>query len=157
MDVPTAMIWCTVISSVFGLLFLELHSRNWFRKKGYENNLAFLKKAQDLQLKKLAKSLDLGTAKNTPSPPPSNAGAAPDTIGTLLGLAKNLNPEQLGAIADIIQGRLAGGDEVVPEGIDGLMGFLEKNPDLVKGFLDGLNKGKEENNPGGIDNDPTLI
>jgi len=136
----TAVIISSAISAVFGLLALEVMSHNWFKKERFKFETFNLKKQNDLQLKKMARDMGLSG-----TPPHRNSTAAGDNVGGLLELAKGLNPDQLGAIADIIQGRLGGGEgegELLPEGIDGLIEFATKNPDIVKGFLNGANKGK---------------
>lgn len=123
----------SVISGIFGILGLELLTHNWFRKERFKFETQSLKKRQDLELKKLARDMGIGT----PSLPRQAAG---DNVGSLLEIAKGLQPDQLGAIADIIQGQVGSG-EGMPEGLDGLLEFAMKNPDLVKGFLGGVNKG----------------
>jgi len=137
-----AFIWVSVISGIFGLLALELMSHNWFKKERFKFEVFNLRKQNDLQLKKMARDMGL---QSTP-PHTKSTAAGSDNIGGLLELAKGLNPDQLGTIADIIQGRLGGGEgegEVIPEGLEGLVDFAIKNPDIVKGFISGANKGKE--------------
>jgi len=141
MDMGTAVVIGSAISAVFGLLALELMSHNWFKKERFRFETFNLKKQNDLQLKKMARDMGLDS-KSASSKTSHSAG---DNVGGLLELAKGLNPDQLGAIADIIQGRLGGGEgegELMPEGLDGLIEFATKNPDIVKGFLNGANKGK---------------
>ena len=136
-----ALIVVSVISGIFGLLALELMSHNWFKKERFKFETFNLKKQNDLQLKKMARDMGLDTGK-TSSKSSHTAGA---DVGGLLEIAKSLNPDQLGVIADIMQGRLAGGEgegELLPEGIVGLVEFAVKNPDIVKGFLSKANQGQ---------------
>jgi hypothetical protein len=143
-----AFIWVSVISGIFGLLGLELISHNWFKKERFKFEVFNLKKQNDLQLKKMARDMGLSS-----TPPPHRSTAAGDNIGGLLEMARGLSPDALGAISDIIQGRLGGGEgdgEVVPEGMEGLIDFAVKNPDIVKSFVGGLNKGKEGNDDTGF-------
>lgn len=136
-----AFIWVSIISGIFGLLGLELLSHNWFKKERFRFETYNLKKQNDLQLKKMARDMGISS-----TPPPHRSTAAGDNIGGLLEIAKNLPPDSLGAIADIIQGRLGGGEgegELLPEGMEGLIDFAVKNPDIVKGFMGGLTKDKE--------------
>jgi len=49
-----ALIYCTIIGGIFGLLSLQLMSRNWFKKERFKFEVLSLKKRQDLELKKLA-------------------------------------------------------------------------------------------------------
>jgi len=137
-----AFIWVSVISGIFGLLGLELISHNWFKKERFKFETFNLKKQNDLQLKKMARDMGLQSTSSSQKA----VQPAGDNIGGLLEIAKNLPPESLGAIADIIQGRLGGGEgegQVMPEGLDGLLDFAMKNPDIVKGFTQGLTKGRE--------------
>jgi hypothetical protein len=137
----------SIISGIFGILGLELISHNWFKKERFKFEVLSLKKRQDLELKKMARDMGLsGTSSSH-----KTGTAAGDNIGSLLDLAKGLPPESLGAIADIIQGRLGGGEgegQLMPEGLDGLIDFAMKNPGIVKGFTQGLTKGKEGGDDG---------
>jgi hypothetical protein len=145
-----AFVLVSVISGIFGLIGLELISHNWFKKERFKFEVFNLKKRQDLELKKMARDMGLTS---TPPPHTKSTAAFGDNIGGLLDLAKGLPPESLGAIADIIQGRLGGGEgegEIVPEGMEGLIDFAVKNPDIVKSFMGGMNKGKEGGGDGFI-------
>jgi hypothetical protein len=136
-----AFIVVSVISGIFGILGLELISHNWFKKERFKFEVFNLKKRQDLELKKMARDMGLDYKISS-----RNTQQAGDGVGSLLDIAKNLPPESLGAIADIIQGRLGGGEgegSVMPEGLEGLAEFAMKNPDIVKSFIGGLNKNKE--------------
>ena len=142
-----AFIWVSIISGVFGLVGLELLSHNWFKKERFKFEVFNLKKQNDLQLKKMAKDMGLS------STPPHKSTAVGDNIGSLLEMAKGLSPDTLGSIADIIQGRLGGGegeDGPVPEGMEGLIDFAVKNPDIVKSFMGGLNKNQGGGEDGGF-------
>ncbi len=138
----------SIISGLFGLVALELISHNWFKKERFKFEVFNLKKQNDLQLKKMARDMGLSS-----TPPHIKSTTAGDNIGGLLDLAKGIPPESLGAIADIIQGRLGGGEgegELLPEGLEGLVDFAVKNPDIVKSFMGGFNKGKEGGGDGFI-------
>jgi hypothetical protein len=137
-----AFIIVSIISGIFGILGLELISHNWFKKERFKFEVLSLKKRQDLELKKMARDMGLSSTSSSHK----TGTTAGDNVGGLLEIAKNLPPESLGAIADIIQGRLGGGEgegQLMPEGLDGLLDFAMKNPDIVKGFTQGLTKGKE--------------
>jgi len=146
-----AIVYASIIGGIFSIIALELMSRNWFKKRGFEFNISSLKKQQDLYFKQMQKQFGL-QHKNAPIPQQSSQAApSNDGIGSLLNLAKNLNPDQLAAIGDIIQGRLVGGEgdgEIIPEGIEGLLDFAEKNPDIAQKFLGGLGKGMQEKQSG---------
>jgi hypothetical protein len=144
-----AFVLVSIISGIFGLIGLELISHNWFKKERFKFEVFNLKKRQDLELKKMARDMGLSS---TP-PPHTKSTAAGDNISSLLDMAKGLSPEALSSIADIIQGRLGGGEgegEIVPEGMEGLIDFAVKNPDIVKSFMGGMSKGKEGGQDGGF-------
>jgi hypothetical protein len=140
-----AFIIVSVITSLFGILGLLILDRNWFRRERFKFEQDTQKKEYALRFKKMARDMGLDTKVNTP-PYRSPAASPMDNIAPLLGLAKNLNPEQLGAIAEVLGGTGGGGGDEAPEGLpgglDGLLEFATKNPDLVKGFLEGITKGK---------------
>ena len=144
-----AFIVVSVISGVFGILGLLILDRNWFRREHFKFEMGVEKQKADLNFKKMRKDLGLdvkGPAFQPTAPTSLLGNAAP-----LLELAKNLNPDQLGMIVDLLGG--GGGREEEPEGlpggIDGLLEFAAKNPDLVQGFLKGMPKPQL---PGGGEN-----
>jgi hypothetical protein len=147
-----AFIVVSVITSLFGILGLLILDRNWFRRERFKFEQDTQKKEYALRFKKMARDMGLDTKVSTP--PYRNPAASPiDNIAPLLGLAKNLNPDQLGAITDILTGGGGGGDEApegLPGGLDGLLEFAAKNPDIVKGFMEGLTKGKSGPGDGGF-------
>ena len=145
-----AFIVVSVITSLFGILGLLILDRNWFRRERFKFEQDTQKKEYNLRFKKMARDMGLDT-----KTPPYRAPAASslmDTAAPLLSLAKNLKPGQLEGLLDVLGG--GGGEEppeeggeILPGGISGLLDFAEKNPQLVKGFIDGLNKTKQP--PGG--------
>lgn len=148
-----AFIIVSIISGIFGILGLELISHNWFKKERFKFEVFNLKKRQDLELKKMARDMGLDSTSSSRKSGTASLQGGPDGIGSLLELAKGLSPEQFDTIADIIQGRLGGGEgdgQIVPEGIDGLLDFAMKNPDIVKGFLSGAKEGKGGGHEGWI-------
>lgn len=142
MSMDDAFIVVSVITSLFGILGLLILDRNWFRRERFKFEQDTQKKEYALRFKKMARDMGL----DQKSPPYRSPAASPlDNISPLLGLAKNLKPEQLGAIADILGGGDDRGEDApegLPGGLDGLLEFATKNPDLVKGFMEGLSKGK---------------
>ncbi len=132
------LIWASLIGGLFGILGLLILNFFWFRKETFKFNLDFKKKEADLNFKKMRKDLGLDSKSIPPnfSPP---AASPLDNIGPLLNIAKNLNPDQLSAIADIL-----GGQPEESEG-GGIAGLLD-NP-LVKQFLSGMAKGAAQKPP----------
>lgn len=153
-----AFVYVSVISGIFGLIGLQLLTHNWFRKERFKVETYNLKRQNDLQLKKMAKDLGLSLGKSTPQNN-INAPGPLDNIGNLLTLAKGLSPEQLQGIIGIVTGQGGGnietGDVIEEsegglEGVDGLVDFATKNPEIVKSFLGGLKNGPQgqQNNTG---------
>jgi hypothetical protein len=134
------LIVVTLISGIFFMAAIQLNLRNYFKKEKFRSDIDLLKKQNNIQLKKMARDLGLSTGRNPQAP------HTQQNIGSLLEIVKN--PDALAAITDILQGATAG---EMPEGIDGLVDFAMKNPDLVKGFFGGMLKGKEGQETGGAD------
>jgi hypothetical protein len=64
-------------------------------------------------------------------------------VASLAPLLRNLDGDQIAALADTFLGGGRGGGEGEGEGgtMDMLLDFAEKNPDVVKGLLEGITKG----------------
>jgi hypothetical protein len=146
-----AFIYVTVISSLFGILGLLILDRNWFRRERFKFEMDTQKKEMSLRFKKMARDLGL----DTKTPAFRGPASSPlDTAGGLLQIAKNLGPDQLGALAGILGGKqeeVEEEEEGLPMGLDSLVDFATKNPDLVKGFLDGMKNKLPGGGGGGSD------
>jgi hypothetical protein len=140
-----AFVIVSVISGIFGIIGLLILDRNWFRRERFKFEIDTKKKEYDLNFKKLKHELGL----DMKSPPYRTPASSPlENLSPLLSLAKNLNPDQLGALADILGGQEAEGGGEDSSGISSLVDFATKNPDLVKGFMDGISKGKGQDESG---------
>lgn len=140
-----AFIIVSIISGIFGIVGLQLLTHNWFRKERFKLESYNMKKQNDLQLKKMARDLGLSTDK-THSSQPSTTGQG---VGSLLDLAKNLDPSQIQTIIQALTGGSTPEYEEAPEddlGISSLIDFAKKNPELIKGFMDNI-----KNKSGGSD------
>ena len=136
----------SVITTLGGLCGLLLLDRNWFRRERFKLERDTLKQENNLRFKKMAQDMGLNRKSTPPSinaPGPENQG-----IASFLPLLSQLAPEQIGDIVGILSGKTAP-DEAAPQddgglpaGLDGLLEFASKNPELVKGFLSGMNKGE---------------
>jgi len=130
-----AFIVVSVVSGIFGLIGIELLSHNWFKKERFKIQASNIKKQNDLQIKKMAKELGVNISRNA-----SKAGAPPlGSISSLVDIAKQLSPEQLGSIVSTFTGGAPELELEPPEeedtGINHLIEFAKKNPELVKGFM----------------------
>jgi len=125
------MIIVAIISSIAGLIGLVYLDKSFYRrlqwKQDYERSMLKLKKREARKDKKLASTI------NT-TPPATKT----DTIKGLLGALDN----------DTVQGlisRFSDRDDYEEDNeLDGLINFAKNNPELVDGFLKGLNKGKKK-------------
>lgn len=133
-----AIVLSTIIGSVFSLIGLLILDRNWFRRERFKFDQDIQKKEQTLRYKKLARDLGL----DSKMPPFQKPASTPtDLVGGLLPLLKNINPDQLGAIADILGGHEEEGGGEGGGGIEeGIIDFAKNNPEMVKNFLEGLGK-----------------
>lgn len=147
-----AFIVVSIVSGLFTLAGISLLNHNWFKKETFKLDIFNQKKEYNLRLKKLER--DLGLTKTKTSHPPTETAPAPDTLSSLLSIAKGLNPEQLTSVLEMIKGAAADGD--LPEKAEGLMGIIDEHPELVEAFLKGLGKGKDEGG-GETTNDPDMI
>ncbi len=139
-DIDEAFVIVSVISGIFGILGLELLTHNWFRKEKFKFQMFNLKKRQDLELKKLARDMGIDTPKTHSSIAPAQG------LDSLLGLAKNLPPKTISNIVQALAGKNEEEEEIVEGedsglGINSLLDFANKNPELVQGFLESV-KGK---------------
>jgi len=131
----------TVISSVFGMITLFVLDRNWFRRQNYKLEMEYKRAKLNARLKREARADNFKGASPIAAPSPSLA----DSAKSLLPLLGKLAPDQIQDIIEVLTGG-GGVDEDkggLGGGIDGLLKFAESNPAIVKGFLDGLQKGKE--------------
>ena len=120
------LIIVTLISSTFGLIGIMLLNRNWFARQKMKYNY---------QIKRAKLSKRYNTPVKEEKSPVEN-------ISQWLPLLKNLDGDQIGALAD----RFLGGGEEIEEA-PGLEGILDKiPPGAIDSFLKGLSK-KEGNEP----------
>jgi hypothetical protein len=128
-----AIVLSTIIGSVFSIIGLLILDRNWFRRERFKFDQDTQKKEMTLRFKKMARELGLDSKLPPYRPPASNPT---DVISGLLPLLKNINPDQLGAIADILGGQEAEGGGEAQGGVEGLVDFAVKNPEILKGVTD---------------------
>ncbi len=127
-----------LISSIFMLigmfLFQVMGLRNWFKKESWKIEFTSIKKKNELQLKKMARDLNVnysGSQKGK-AEPATGGGLADRFLPTIL---QNLSPEQTAALAE----KFIGGDDEGESGDigDTVLKYAMKNPDLVNKFLGG--------------------
>jgi hypothetical protein len=120
------LIIVSVISTIAGLVGLSMIQRNWTRR-------------QEIKYKYQIKRAKLGKKLNAPV---KEELTTLGTLGALAPLLKNLDGDQIAALADRFLG------EDIPEEQSDIVGaltdFAMKNPDMIKGFLEGASGAKKE-------------
>jgi len=122
------LIIVALISTLGGLGGLWIINQNWFKR-------------QEVKYRYQMRRAKLSQKYKTPV---KEEKSTLGVIGDLAPLLRNLDSDQIGALAD----RFLGGDiDTGAEGnaLDGLLSFAQDNPEIVNGFLKGLNSGKGEN------------
>jgi hypothetical protein len=149
MEIDGSLVILGLMTSIFTLVGIEMINHNWFKRERFKFNMSVDRKEVDMKLKKMAR--ELGLDKKPISPPETSlapVGASTmDTIRSLLPLAAKLAPEQLEALIEqFLPMEGGGGGEESPSGIDSLVDFVTKNPEIVRGFMDKLGaKGGSQN------------
>jgi len=137
-------IYVTVISSLFGILGLLIINFFWFKKQTFKVKLDFLKKKNDLEFKKLAKELGLPTGKNQQTQTYATEEKSENPLSALIPeIVKNLDAEQIGALADRFLPSSDDGGGVGGFDIDTILKYAAENPEVAKAFLGGLTGGKK--------------
>jgi hypothetical protein len=134
----------SLVGGITGLIGLMLLDRNWYRRENFKISRDLTKSKNQLEIQKMRKELGLG--KNAiPSPSPSSDGL---NLKSLLPILQTLAPEQ---IQDILGG-ITGAETAESDGeglgglngIEGLIDFATKNPEIVKSFLGGVKSGAQK-------------
>lgn len=134
-----AFVLSTFIGGIFGIMGLLLLNHNWFSREKFKVLVAHEKKKNDLEIKRLAREYGLPMSSSKKSFSQNPQSPAP-LSSSLLDLAKGLDRDQISAILEIVSGGGEEGSGTLPEGMDDLISFATKNPELVKGFLGGIQK-----------------
>ena len=125
------LIIVSFISLIGMIIVLQLRDRAYFKKANFKLQTDNVKAENRIKLKKLEREMGITSPKKEIAPI-SDSGA----IGALLPLLSNLEPEQLGSIVSALTGGIGEGE---PEGLTGIiMDFAEKNPEMVKGLIEGF-------------------
>jgi hypothetical protein len=124
------------------IILMMMWQNNWFKKENFKIQKSNIMAQNKLQLRKLEKELGLGKSKEIIEKEPTGLMS---TLGDLAPLLKNLDGDQIAALADKF---LGGQSEAQMEEGGGSLGdmitdFAANNPEMVKGFLEGIQqKGK---------------
>jgi len=125
------LIVCAIIGLVGSIIVTQMWQNNWIKKESFKLKKKNILDENRIKMKKLERDLGVTNIKDTPEPP-ENKG--------ILDLLKGLDKDKIENILDMLQGGEEGEE---PGGLGGIIDHLP--PELVKGFLNGINKKKDEN------------
>lgn len=115
------------VISIFGaVIILLFNQRFWIQKWNMKYKFEKYKLSQ--------------RKKNLPAPKSPEPASALGNIASLIPLIKNLTPEQIEMFTSFIGGEPAAGEFEESSGVGGILEFAEKNPELVRSFLEGLGR-----------------
>lgn len=135
------LIFMAFVMLIGQIIMLQMWNNNWFKKENFKMEKSNVMAQNKLNLRKLEREMGLSKSKEIVEKEPPGIMS---TIGDLAPLLKNLDGDQIAALADKFIG---GSEEPLTEESGGvsdlLMDFAAKNPEIVKGFLEGVGqKGK---------------
>jgi len=138
MEIGDALLLNGFIFMIGLFLFQQSGLRNYFKKENFKIKKSNILATNKLQLRKLERELGLTKSKDVQ---PIEAPSTMDSLKSLLPLLNKLAPEQIqGLIEQFIPGAEPDEGGAVG-GIDSLIDFATKNPELVQGFLKGVKGG----------------
>lgn len=115
------LIIVSIISILGAVIILSFNQRFWEKKW----DLKYKFEKYKIQQKRKGAAVPK-------SPQPTSALS---NIASLIPILQNLTPEQIEMFQTFLGGE---GEEVEPTGVDGIIDFAAKNPELVQNFLEGL-------------------
>lgn len=132
------LIAVSLISLAGMVLLFTLNNSTWFKKENFKIQKYNVMATNRLNLKKLEKDLGL-----KPSKLPKEEKSTVENISSWVSLLKDLDPDQIKALATKF---LGGGEEYEEEEGEDLISTILKNvdEDTIKSFIDGLAKGKQD-------------
>jgi len=133
------LIYLGFIMLIGQIIIMQMWNMNWFKKENFKIRKYNTMATNKLTLRKLEKEMGLTKGKE-----PKEEKSAVENISSWMSMLKSLDPEQIQALATKF---LGGGEEYEEEEGEDLIGTILKNvdQDTIKSFIDGLAKGKTEN------------
>ena len=135
-------IYVTIISSLFSMIGLVFWNHNKFRYADlkHQHSLEYMQAKDKVDAQRFRRKQSAIAVTEIPrekSPLGTLGGVA-----SLAPLLRNLDGDQIAALADtFLGGGRGGGEEEGGGSMDMLLDFAEKNPEVVKGLLEGITKG----------------
>jgi hypothetical protein len=123
------MIIISIISGIFSIIGISLLNHNWFKRQRLK---------YDLEVRKIKARSKAKLPRSNPAPE-INSSSPLANVGSLLNIARGLDPEQIGDLINMLTGKSA-----EPEAAGGILEeIVANNPELVQSFIDGFTKGKK--------------
>lgn len=142
-------IYVTVISSLFTLVGLVFYNHNKFKYADvkHQHSLEYMTAKDQIDAKRFKRKQSAIQFSETPKE--KTALGTVGGIASLAPLLKNLDGDQIAGLADMFLGGGRGGgeDEEGGSSMDMLLDFAEKNPEVVKGLLEGISGGLKRGAP----------
>jgi len=146
MNVEVALIM-TVGGIAGSILVSQMWQMNWFKRENFKHSMAINRKENSIRFRKMERDLGLTAGKPMTR---TEARSPMEWLETI----KKLDPNMIHSFVDSISGQKTEYEGEDPESEEGLiekaLGFAKSNPELAQNFLDGLNKGKGEQQGGEI-------
>jgi len=129
-----SLIVVSVISLIGAVIVTQLYQLNWFKRENFKIMASNVRAENRIKLKKLERELGLPQGKTAPETKGLD-------IGSVLSMAKGLDPEQLSAIVNAF-----GGEGESDDSGGWISAILDRlPPETIAGFLQGLqNKAKDQ-------------
>lgn len=135
-------IYVTIISSLFTLVGLVFWNHNKFKYAELKHNhsLNYMDAKDHIDARRFKRKQ---MAIVVPTAPEKSIVGSLGGIASLAPLLRGLDSDQIGALIDTFVGggREEGEGEDRGGSMDLLLEFAEKNPEIVKGLLEGITKG----------------
>lgn len=137
-------IYVTIISSLFTLVGLVFYNHNKFRYADvkHQHSLEYMHAKDQIDAKRFKRKQSAISV--TEVPKEKSILGSVGGIAQLAPLLKNLDGDQIATLADMFLGGGRGGGGDYEEGggtMDMLLDYAEKNPEVVKGILEGISGG----------------
>jgi len=131
-EMGTAIIVSSLISMIGLYLTTMMWNSNWFKKQNWKLQAQNIKAENKLKLKKLEREMGLTKGKSASKEIDKNTSGLMDYLPDLIELAKE-NPDLLELIP-----KFTGGESGEGGALDGILAFVEENPEILKGITQGI-------------------
>ena len=136
------LIAVSIISLAGMILLFTLNNSTWFKKENWKMQKKTIMDENRIKMKRLEKELGLKAGSTTAYQEPKSTM---DLAGDILPVLKNLSGDQIQGLADkFLNPEEPPYDAPESDITTTLLEYATKNPEMVKGLLEGFTKGKNE-------------